>query len=150
MRLATLAGGLAVIALGILLLLDADDVLDLSFAALGPIGERDFTPVSAQQLPDEYKLAIGELDVDLTQLALPEGTTRVTVEVGIGEAHVLVPHGVGLHVTGHAGAGDVRLPGGQSDGTDVDREETIVVPGRPVLDLEVRVGLGEVHVERAS
>jgi hypothetical protein len=37
MRLATLVGGLAVIALGVLLLLDADDVFDLTFAALGPI-----------------------------------------------------------------------------------------------------------------
>ena len=58
--------------------------------------------------------------------------------------------GVALHVSGHAGAGDVRLPGGQSDGTDVDREETIPNPGRPVVDLEVRAGMGDVHVEQGS
>ena len=116
----------------------------------GPIGQRAFTPVRGQQLPHEYRLAIGELKVDLRSLALPTGTTRVKVRVGIGEAHVIVPRGVGLHVTGHAGAGDVRLPGGESNGTDVDREETITRPDHPVIDLEVRTGLGDVHVEQAS
>jgi phage shock protein PspC (stress-responsive transcriptional regulator) len=139
------------LALPPLLLAAAVASLVAAGAALdGPIGERDFTPVQAQELPEEYQVAIGELRVDLRSLALAEGTTHLRVEVGIGEAHVIVPRGVGLHVTGHAGAGDVRLPGGESNGTDVDREETIVAPGRPVLDLEVRAGLGDVRVEQGS
>jgi phage shock protein PspC (stress-responsive transcriptional regulator) len=116
----------------------------------GPIGKRDFTPVRGTQLPDEYRLAIGELNVDLRKLDLPEGRTHVKVRVGIGEAHVIVPAGVALELSGHAGAGDVHLPGGHSDGTDVDREETIAAPGRPILDLDVSAGLGSVRVERES
>ena len=116
----------------------------------GPIGDREFTPVRGQQLPHEYRVAIGKLQVDLRRVALPEGTTRVKVRVGMGQARVLVPAGVGLHVVGHAGAGDVELPGGQSNGTDVDREQTIAAPGRPVIDLDVRTGFGQVRVEQGS
>src|SRR4051794_26979322 len=116
----------------------------------GPIGDREYTPVRGQQLPHEYRVAIGKLQVDLRRIALPEGTTRVKVRVGMGQARVLVPAGVGLHVVGHAGAGDVELPGGQSNGTDVDREQTIAAPGRPVIDLEVRTGFGQVRVEQGS
>src|SRR4051812_44433816 len=116
----------------------------------GPIGDREYTPVRGQQLPHEYRVAIGKLQVDLRRIALPEGTTRVKVRVGMGQARVLVPAGVGLHVVGHAGAGDVELPGGRSNGTDVDREQTIAAPGRPVIDLEVRTGFGQVRVEQGS
>ncbi|MDX6731969.1 MAG: hypothetical protein QOC54_1917 [Baekduia sp.] len=114
----------------------------------GPIGDRSFTPVRATELPHEYRVAVGALHVDLRDVRFPEGTTRLKVRVGIGEAHVELPDDVGVRIVGHAGAGDVRLPGGQSDGTDVDRNQTIEAPGRPQLELEVRAGLGEVHVER--
>lgn len=114
----------------------------------GPIGERHHRPAAVADLPDEYRVAIGELDVDLRGVAFPDGTTRVKVNVGIGEAHVQLPGDVSVRIDAHAGVGDIRLPGGRSDGSDVDRDETILVPGRPVIELDVSTGLGAVLVER--
>jgi len=114
----------------------------------GPIGDRSFTPVRATEMPREYRVAVGALHVDLRDMRFPVGTTRLKVRVGIGEAHVELPDNVAVRIVGHAGAGDVRLPGGDSDGTDVDRAETLDAPGGRQLELEVRAGLGDVHVER--
>lgn len=116
----------------------------------GPIGERHHRPVAVAELPDEYRVAVGELEVDLRDLAFPAGTTRLKVYVGIGEAKVRLPSDVGVRINAHAGAGDIQLPGGQSDGSDVDRDETILVPGRPVIELDVSAGLGAVVVEREA
>jgi phage shock protein PspC (stress-responsive transcriptional regulator) len=114
----------------------------------GPIGERSYAPVRAAELPDAYRVAIGELRVDLRDVRFPEGTTHLKVQIGIGEARVFVPEDVEVRIDGHTGAGEIRFPGGDSDGTDVDRTETLAAPGRPVLDLEVRAGMGEIRVER--
>jgi phage shock protein PspC (stress-responsive transcriptional regulator) len=115
----------------------------------GPIGERHFAPTAATELPGRYQVAIGELEVDLRDTRFSAGTTELEVHVGIGEARVLLPAGVGVHIDGHAGAGEVTLPGGTSDGTDVDRSETIAGPaGGPVLVLDADVGLGDLNVKR--
>lgn len=114
----------------------------------GPVGERSFHPATAAELNDTYRMAVGDLELDLRDVDLPPGTTTVKVRLGMGEARVLVPEGVGLRVTGHAGAGNVDLPGGSGDGTDVDRSETLPASGRPELVLDARVGLGEVQVDR--
>jgi len=116
----------------------------------GPIGDRAFHPATSHELPGTYRVAVGALKVDLRDLALPEGTTTVKVRVGVGEARVQVPADVALRIVGHAGTGEVRLPGGRSEGTDVDRRETIATPGRPVLVIDAGVGLGEVRVDRAG
>ncbi|MFL5845948.1 MAG: PspC domain-containing protein [Solirubrobacteraceae bacterium] len=117
----------------------------------GPIGERSFAPAQASALPDEYRVAIGQLDVDLRDTTFAEGTTtRLKVHVGIGETTVQIPDDVAVRIDAHAGAGEIHLPGGDADGTDVDRDETITAPGRPVLELDVEAGFGEVRVERAT
>jgi phage shock protein PspC (stress-responsive transcriptional regulator) len=114
----------------------------------GPIGERHFAPALAADLPERYQVAIGELEVDLRDTRFPAGTTELEVHVGIGEARVLLPDDVAVRIDGHAGAGEVTLPGGSSDGADVDRSETIAAPGRPTLVLDADVGLGDLNVVR--
>lgn len=119
-------------------------------ALRGPIGDREFHPLAVAELPSTYRLAIGQARLDLGDISLPPGTTTVKLRVGIGEARVTVPAGVTVKVKGHTGAGDVRLPGGRSSGTDVDRNETLPGNGVSTLVLDARVGLGELRVERAA
>jgi hypothetical protein len=114
----------------------------------GPIGDRSFHPATARDLPETYRMAIGDLDVDLRGTRLPTGSTRVALDLGIGQATVHVPDDVALRVSGHTGAGVVELPGGRSDGSDVDRTETLRAPGRPELVIDAHVGLGELRVVR--
>lgn len=114
----------------------------------GPVGDRSFHPATPHELPGTYRMAMGNMDIDLRDVAFPTGSTRLKVVLGIGETRIRVPDGVALRVTGHAGAGTVRLPGSEGDGTDVDRSETLPAPGRPELVLDARVGLGDVNVVR--
>ena len=115
----------------------------------GPIGERHWAPATTADRPAKYEMAVGELDLDLRGLDVAEGTTVVQAELGMGELHVQVPPDVEVRIDGHAGAGEIRLPGGTSEGTDVDREEILAGPsGAPVLVIDAEVGFGQVRVER--
>lgn len=117
----------------------------------GAIGEREHRPLVAADVRPEYKMAMGELDLDLRAVRLPPGETRVRAQLGMGELHVRVPADAEVVIDAHAGAGEVRLPGGTSEGSDVDRRETL--PGRagaPVLVLDADLGFGELRVEREA
>ncbi len=116
----------------------------------GPVGDRAFHPATAHELPGTYRMAMGNMDIDLRDVAFPTGSTRLKVVLGIGETRIRVPDGVALRVTGHAGAGTVRLPGSEGDGTDVDRSETFPAPGRPELVLDARVGMGDLQIVREA
>jgi phage shock protein PspC (stress-responsive transcriptional regulator) len=116
----------------------------------GPVGERTYAPTAAAALPDTNRMAIGELEVDLRDLELPPGTTHLKVRLGIGDAEVHLPADVPVRLDAHAGAGELRLPGGDADGTAVDRSEQFGAGGPRLLVLDARVGLGELHVTRAG
>ena len=116
----------------------------------GPVGERTFHPATAAELPGTYRMAMGDMKVDLRDVALPPGTTHLKVRLGIGGMRVYVPRGVALRVEGHAGAGRLELAGVTGDGSDVDRSTAIAAAGRPELDIDAKVGFGEVRVFRGG
>jgi phage shock protein PspC (stress-responsive transcriptional regulator) len=141
-------GGLVVLGL---LLLPAFGVAALTPVSVSAgIGERNEQPASVTALESSYELGIGDLEVDLRELALPAGTTFVDASVGIGQLLITVPPDVALEIDAHAGAGDVDLVGEHHDGVDVHR--TLRVPGptadAPVLDIEADVGIGHIGVQR--
>jgi phage shock protein PspC (stress-responsive transcriptional regulator) len=117
----------------------------------GGIGEREYAPTSTADLNDRYELGMGELVVDLRDTELPSGDVPLELDLGIGEARVIVPEDVCVATSADVGIGNVSFFGRDSDGVDVDFEETpeAVADGtRLVLDAEV--GLGEVRVHDAS
>jgi phage shock protein PspC (stress-responsive transcriptional regulator) len=125
--------------------------------ALGPVplrggvGERDHRPATLESLRDEYRLAAGDLRLDLTEVPFPVGTTRTRVELGMGEAVVTVPADVDVRVDGSAVAGEVVTFGRATSGVDVDTVEdgagSAAAAGRR-LALDVHVGFGQIRVER--
>jgi phage shock protein PspC (stress-responsive transcriptional regulator) len=117
----------------------------------GGIGEREYRPTSTADLNDRYELGMGELVVDLRDTELPSGDVPLELDLGIGEARVIVPEDVCVATSADVGIGNVSFFGRDNDGVDVDFEETpeAVADGtRLVLDAEV--GLGEVRVHDAS
>jgi phage shock protein PspC (stress-responsive transcriptional regulator) len=113
----------------------------------GGVGEREYRPASTTDLHDRYQLGMGELVIDLRDTELPAGDVPVEVDLGIGEARVLVPYDVCVATDAEIGMGGVRVLGRHNGGIDVDYEEAPDAGSevtRLVLDAEV--GIGELRV----
>src|SRR4051794_10833294 len=59
----------------------------------GGVGERTYRPVSFDRLRSEYRLGMGRMDLDLSNVKLPAGQSEVNLRLGMGEAVVRVPEG---------------------------------------------------------
>ena len=74
-------------------------------------------------LRDNYQLGMGELTVDLRETELPPGDTPLGVDLGIGEARVIVPEDVCVATDAEVGIGAVRVFGRDNGGVDVDVDD---------------------------
>jgi phage shock protein PspC (stress-responsive transcriptional regulator) len=112
------------------------------------IGERRYVPATAEEVAAEYDLGIGSLSVDLRRVDPGEEPLFVNVEVGIGEAIVVLPAGVGADVSARAGLGEVIVFGSTDDGWEP--EQSVRRDGEGLIVLDVEAGLGSVKVRAAS
>jgi hypothetical protein len=135
------------IALAVVLSLAAAADWDLEVPVGGGVGDRTERPTTPADLTG-YELGVGNLVVDLRQLQLPPGTTRVQARVGVGELAVEVPQGVSVAVVARSGLGQVQALD-QEEGGLASRIDTVSEAGGDRrLELDLRVGLGQVRVER--
>ena len=118
--------------------------------AKGGLGDRVERPRTAADLEDEYRLGAGELELDLSQLELPAGETRVEASVGFGELDIVLPPGVPADVTSEVKWGDAEVFGRGEDGRDA--RQRVVDPGfeqaERRLVVEAHVRGGELSVRR--
>jgi predicted membrane protein len=112
----------------------------------GGVGEREYRPASTADLRGGYKLGMGRLEVDLRDVDLPRGDRPLRVELGIGEAVVVVPNDVCVALDSRVGAGYARLFDRDSGGLDVDWDTTPAAAGVPRLVLDADVGMGALQV----
>ncbi len=113
----------------------------------GGVGEREYRPASVSDLRDRYELGIGELRLDLRDTSLPAGDVPVQIDVGVGEARVIVPEDVCVATSADIGIGNVSMFGRDNGGIDVDFEDSREAdPDVTRLVLDAEVGLGEVRV----
>ena len=135
------------VALAVVLSLAAAADWDLEIPLGGGVGDRTERPTTPAELTG-YELGVGNLVVDLRQLQLPPGTTTVQARVGVGELAVEVPQGVSVAVVARSGLGQVQALG-QEEGGLASRIDTVSEAGGDRrLELDLRVGLGQVRVER--
>ncbi len=114
----------------------------------GGIGDREYRPASTIDLKDRYELGIGELVVDLRGTDLPAGDVPIEVDLGVGEARVIVPEDVCVATSADVGAGNVSFFGRDNGGLDVDFDEHPDVDAdttRVILDAQI--GLGELRLD---
>ena len=131
-------------------------VAALAAAALSPVslsagmGEKDERPLNAAELKRSYEFGTGDFTVDLRNVALPPGTTKVDVELGSGHLFIRVPENAALEIDAHVAAGKVDVLGKTDDGFDA--VERVALQGHassaPVLELEADVGFGHLAVRR--
>jgi phage shock protein PspC (stress-responsive transcriptional regulator) len=113
----------------------------------GGVGEKRYTPSSAADVRDHYEVGAGSLTVDLRNVDLPAGERRLHVDVGMGEAVVLVPEDVCVSTNADLGMGGVRVFDRDGGGIDVDWEDLNTPPaGTPRLVLDADIGLGALEV----
>lgn len=111
----------------------------LSPLPAGGVGEREWKPLTENDIQSEYTLGVGEVKLDLREVELTADRT-VTVENGLGNVTVYVPENMNIRADCSVGGGDFTCPAGLDggrDGTD-----------GPVLQIDASTGLGEVAVLR--
>ena len=117
----------------------------------GGIGHREYRPGSTVDVRDRYKLGIGELVVDLRNVDLPRGDLPLELDVGIGEARLIVPEDVCVATEAQIGMGNVSLFGIDNGGVDVDFEDTPEAkPTVTRVQLDGDVGVGELRVQHTD
>jgi len=80
------------------------------------VGDRLYTPKSADQVRGDYGIGAGELTIDLSEVDFPKGQRHIDAEVGVGELRVIVPKGLAVDVTAKiGGGGEVRIFDAVSD-----------------------------------
>jgi phage shock protein PspC (stress-responsive transcriptional regulator) len=113
----------------------------------GGVGERQYRPVAAEQVRDTYRLGVGRLVVDMRDANLPAGDRHMNVDLGVGQAVLVVPRGVCVTTEARIGAGDVALFGRSSGGVDVDYENPRkALPDKTRLVIDGDIGVGELAI----
>lgn len=115
----------------------------------GGIGERRHVVERQADLAPEYRLGMGDMRLDLSDLRLTE-TAVVSASVGAGTIWIELPSDLPVSIDATAGAGKVELFGETSEGMAVDREYES--PGFAAADvtltLDLDVSAGEIEVTR--
>ncbi len=113
----------------------------------GGVGDRRIDPSSMSELESPYRLGIGSLRIDLSELPV-EGTVEIEADVGLGDLLVIVPEDVAVDVQARSGAGEVRIFGERTEGIDVEDSFTTSGSARDVLVIDASVFMGQVEVRR--
>jgi phage shock protein PspC (stress-responsive transcriptional regulator) len=109
------------------------------------VGDRTYTPASVAEVQSTYELGVGHLVLDLSQVAFTSPQT-VDVRVGVGRVNVKVPRNAKVLVDAHSKAGSVNVFGQTDDG----RNARVRTGDGRVLRLNVRIGAGDINVDRAT
>ncbi len=115
----------------------------------GGVGEREYRPTSMTELRDRYELGMGELDIDLRDLDLPNGRTEMALDVGIGGVVVYVPADACVTSDVTIGAGVADIFDRDNEGLDVAVAAAADEPAdRPTLHIDADLGFGALEVVR--
>jgi phage shock protein PspC (stress-responsive transcriptional regulator) len=130
----------------------------------GGVGDTQWRPTSAAQVASRYRLAIGNMEVDLSGVTFRPGTTRVTASVGIGNLVVDLPPHTTVSVDAHSGLGVVQVFGQGDGGFSPGRTFQSPAPSgsattatttastmaaQPYIVLNAQTGVGHVQIVRA-
>lgn len=115
----------------------------------GGVGERNYRVQTQADLETDYRVGVGDLEIDLSDLRMTDSAT-VRGSVGAGTLRVILPSDVAVSIDASSGAGKVDLLGQETDGLSVSR--TYESPGFDDAEVQLRlvldVGTGEIEVDR--
>ncbi|MGW7525390.1 PspC domain-containing protein [Streptomyces sp. NPDC054783] len=121
--------------------------------------DTSWMPAATAQVRPAYDLGTGRGTLDLSRVRPGRGRTVATdAHVGAGQLKVIVPADATVRMNIEVGVGDIRLPGESRKDVDVQPRRLKNVTLAPAkgakdagtLDLTLRVGAGQVEVDRAA
>lgn len=133
---------------GLLLVLALSTVAVINVPLRGGIDDRIVRPDSLADLPATERLAIGDLTLDLTDIAFTGDERHLEATVGIGQLTVIVPAGVTVELGGDVGVGVIDAFELQEDGWTPVIDRTFEGTGSGRIELDLEVGIGHVEVRR--
>jgi phage shock protein PspC (stress-responsive transcriptional regulator) len=116
----------------------------------GGYGDRTYRPATSSAVRDSYRMGAGKLVVDLRGANLTPGDHPIKLDIGVGEAQLVVPPGVCVSTDSHLGMGGVQVFDRDSGGIDVDWTDERTAPAgtpRVLVDANVGIGAFTVHHE---
>jgi phage shock protein PspC (stress-responsive transcriptional regulator) len=140
------------IVLGICLVPFAAAALLIPEPLTGGVGQVRYAPETVTAVQPAYRLAAGQLTVDLSGVTLGDQSLSVTASDAVGQLVVIVPDGTTIDVTGKVGAGEMNLLGRTNSGVQI-ATSTVGSTGVAIagtLDLNLSVGCGQITVESAG
>jgi phage shock protein PspC (stress-responsive transcriptional regulator) len=109
------------------------------------VGTRVESPASPAELKPSYELGVGDLRVDLSNVAPVTTETHVQAKVGVGELRIIVPRTVSVTASAHAKVGEVYVLSRHDDG----RNAMVSTAFGGLLVIDAKVGAGRIDVVRA-
>src|SRR5829696_9060050 len=122
----------------------------------GGLADRLYQPTTAAEVRPSYRLAGGEMILDLSKVEFAAGAPPVQASVAGGRLLVVLHDEVAAEVRGRVGVGSLDLLGHEDAGTQVDSTitEPAVKPPKegtaPTVRLDLRSGYGVIEVRRVS
>ena len=110
------------------------------------VGTQTYSPASVSDLHSTYKLGVGNLRLDLSQLGPMTHEKTVHATLGVGQLHVIVPPTMRVAVNAHAKVGQLEILNRHAGGHNV----ALSTGDGALLVIDARVGAGQVQVERAA
>jgi phage shock protein PspC (stress-responsive transcriptional regulator) len=112
----------------------------------GGYGERHYAPASLAEVRPAYDLGAGSLEVDLRRVDFTEAVHEIDLEVGFGEAVLVVPRDVCVVADADVGAGYLKMLGWDDGGFNVGWDEGAGARADSRLLVDAHVGMGALQV----
>ena len=124
----------------------------------GTVGDETWAPTSAATTQSVYQLAIGDGDLNLTNVVPGAGKTlTVSAQVGVGDLTVQVPTNVNVTIQAHSSIGmveDDRSQDNDNGSAGISATKTVVIPAQGkaegTLVVNLNTGIGDVDLEAGN
>jgi phage shock protein PspC (stress-responsive transcriptional regulator) len=118
----------------------------LNVPMVGGFGNPHYAPTSSTELSSEYRLAGGEMILDLTALDLAAGeTVQIDTSIAFGRLEIRVPDGLGVNIQAQVDAGEIDRNGVLVD-DGINLESNQILEGDRAVELDAHVGFGKIDI----
>lgn len=143
-------GSGALVAFGVVLTVVLSGLTAVQLPVDNAFGDQRERPTSPSALRREYSHAFGSFTLDLTNLEIPQGTTRIRVATAFGDAHIRLPADTPARVETSTVFGESRVLGESFSGVGANREKQTpdFAGSTRRIEIELNTAFGSAEVTR--